>query len=151
MKKFLLAILLLPTVAHAQAIINSWNVNAAGAKGSQWSNNGGNPVTYTFVTMTDSADALKVCYTADSVWVRSRSITTNMGKWLNPGSAVAQNFVHRFPRNPVVPTTKSISPKVAQIGLLINGVAIYGLSNANSWSGTANATPQAGGQGVWNV
>lgn len=152
MKALLVSLLLLsPALARAQAIINSWIVNTAGAKGSQWGNNGGQPPTYTFVTMTDSADALKVCYTADSVWVCSHSITDNMGKWLNPGSAVAQNFVHRFPRTPVVPTTKSISPKGGQIGLLINGIVIYGLGNAASWTGTTNSNPQAGGQGIWNV
>jgi hypothetical protein len=100
--------------------------------------------------MTDSADALKVCYTADTVWMRSKGVTDNMGKWLNPGSAVAQNYVHRFPRNPIVPSTKSIAPKVAQIGMLINGVAIYGLSNAHSWNGTTNAAGSNGG-GIWNV
>jgi hypothetical protein len=69
MKHLLFIALLLPATARSQAIIDSWIMNDGGTMASQWSNNGGNPITYTFVTMTDSADALKVCYTADSVWV----------------------------------------------------------------------------------
>jgi hypothetical protein len=146
-----LLLLLLPALIKAQPAINSWILNTTGKKASFWATGTGMPPTYTFTNTTDSADALKVCYNADTVWVSSNSMTDNMGKWMNPGSAVAQHFTHRFPRNPVPATTKVVSPKLAEIGLLTNGIAIYGLSNANSWSGTANATPQAGGLGIWNV
>ncbi|XZF13214.1 YHYH protein [Chitinophagaceae bacterium MMS25-I14] len=151
MKKLLLGILLLKAFsANSQAIINSWILNANGKLASYWASSG-QPPTYTFVNTTDSADVLKICYNADTVWMRSLNMTDNMGKYMNPGTCVAQNWVHRFPRNPTVPVTKTVSPKIGEIGMLINGIAIYGLSNANSWSGTANANPQAGGQGVWNV
>src|SRR3954471_19069073 len=136
MKRLLLgAMLLSAATANSQAIVNSWIMNVGGKKASYYANNGGMPPTYTFTNTTDSADALKVCYNADTVWVYSHNMTDNMGKWLNPGSAVAQNFVHRFPRNPTVPTTKTVSPKVGEIGLLTNGIVIYGLGDANSWSG----------------
>lgn len=151
MKKLILALTLLSTTARAQSIINGWSMNVGGTKGSYYYNNGGQPVTYTWTVSNDSADALRVAYSADTVWVRSHGLTTNMGKWLNPGGASAQNYVHKFPRTPTVPGTKSVAPGQGAIGLLLNGVPIYGLTNANSWSGTANATPQAGGLGVWNV
>ncbi len=151
MKKLLLSVLFLaPVAAIAQPIVNSWILNTTGKKASQYFNNGGMPVTWTFTNMTDSADALRVCYNSDTVWVRSQGLTDNMGKWLNPGGAIAQNYTHRFPRKPVIAATKIISPKTGAIGLLLNGVPIYGLSNAYSWNGTANvAGPQ--GSGIWNV
>ncbi|MES2389418.1 MAG: YHYH protein [Bacteroidota bacterium] len=138
-------------IAIAQPLINSWLLNTNGRRASQYFNNGGMPPTYNFVNMTDSADAVRVCYTASDVYVHCQGLTVNMGKWLNPGGAVAQNYTFRFPRNPVQATTKVISSKLGSIGLLTNGVPIFGLSNANSWSGTANANPQAGGRGIWNV
>lgn len=149
MKKLILGVLLLGAAnAYSQPIINSWIMNANGKVASQWGNNGGMPPTYTFVTMTDSADVLNVCYNTDTVWVRGKNLTDNMGKWLNPGSATAQNYVHRFPRTPTLPTTKVISPKVGEIGVLTNGIMIYGLGDAYSWNGTANV--QMGGSGIWN-
>jgi hypothetical protein len=151
MKKLLLALLLLPTLVQAQSIVNGWTMNVGGKKGSYYLNNGGQPVTYTWTVSNDSADALRVAYNNDSVWIRSQGLTDNMGKWLNPGGATAQNYVHRLPRNPTVPATKTVAPKQGAIGLLLNGIPIYGLTNAASWTGTTNANPQAGGQGVWNV
>lgn len=149
MKKLFLGALLLGSAnTWSQPIVNSWIMNVNGKVASQWGNNGGMPPTYTFVTMTDSADVLNVCYNADTVWVRSKNLTDNMGKWLNPGNATAQNYVHRFPRNPSLPATKVVSPKVGEIGVLTNGVMIYGLGDAYSWNGTTNT--QMGGAGIWN-
>jgi hypothetical protein len=71
-----------------------------------------------------------------------------MGKYLNPGACSSKIYIYRFPRVPSVPNTKTISPKVGAIGFLVNGIPMYGLSNASSWNGSANAN---NGQGVWNV
>lgn len=155
MKKLLLCSLLLfgAGAVRAQALITSWMLNTTGKKASYWANSSSNPrnPSYTFTNTTDSADALRVCYNNDTVWIYSRNMTDSMGKWTNPGNPVAQSFVHRFPRNPVVPATKTISPKVGEIGVLVNGIVIYGIGDANSWTGTANAPAQQGGQSVWNV
>lgn len=150
MKKLLLGALLIGSAAaRSQPIVNSWIMNANGKKASYYATNGAMPPSYTFTNTTDSADALKVCYNADTVWVYSHNMTDNMGKWTNPGNPVAQNYVHRFPRSPVIPASKVISPKVGEIGLLLNGIVIYGLGDAYSWSGTANVQgPQ--GAGIWN-
>ncbi|MES2701506.1 MAG: YHYH protein [Bacteroidota bacterium] len=151
MKKLLLLLLACPTVLSAQVNITSWIMNLNGKKGSYWANTAmGGPPNYVFTISPDSADVLKVCYTADSIWVRAQGLTDNMGKYLNPGYCYAQNYVFRFPRNPVVAATKVTSPKQGSIGALLNGVPIYGLSNANSWNGTANVAGP-GGLGIWNV
>ncbi len=150
-KKLIALFFLCPVLLHSQALISAWTLNANGKKASYWATTGsGMAVTYTFTNTTDSADILKVCYTADSVWVRSQGMTDNMGKFLNPGTCVAQNYTHRFPRTPTVPTTKTISPKGGAIGLLTNGIPIFGLGNSASWNGTTNGMGQQG-SGIWNV
>jgi hypothetical protein len=108
----------------------------------------GQNVTYTFVNTTDSADVLQLCYSDDSVWVRSEGMTDDMGKYLNPGECLPQGYTFRFPRTPTVPTTKTRSPYTGAIGLLLNGVPIYGLSNSNSYTGSG-MSPM--GAGVWNA
>lgn len=151
MKKLLVLLFACPLIAGAQMDISSWIMNVNGKKGSYWAQTGtpGAPV-FTFTVSGDSADILKLCYNADTVWVRAQGLTDNMGKYQNPGTCLAQNYTYRFPRNPAVATTKIISPKVGAIGSLLNGVPIYGLSNAKSWNGTADM-PAPGGLGIWNV
>lgn len=151
-KTFLCALLFTAGYCQAQPVINSWIMNKNGKTASYWAQNGtpGSP-SFVFTNTTDSADILKVCYSNDSVWIYSKGMTDNMGQYQNPGTCIAQNYHFRFPRNPQVATTKTASPMIGAIGLLLNGIPIYGLSNANSWTGSTNANPQQGGQGVWNV
>ncbi len=149
MKKLLLFLVMLsPVAGRSQAIITSWKMNNNGQKASYWANNGGG--SYTFTVATDSADALKLCYNADTVWLYSRDMSDSMGKWSNPGNPSGQPTVHRFPRNPQAASgTHVLSPKVGEIGMLINGIHIYGLGDAYSWNGTANVQGP-GGAGIWN-
>ena len=139
--------------AQTPPILSTWILNQNGQMASQYYDNAamGQPPSIVFLQNTDSADALRVCYDASTVWVRSHGMTANMGPWLNPGAATAQGYAHKFPRNPTVPTVKVASPTGGEIGMLVNGVPIYGLTNANSWTGTTNGFPQQGGQGIWNV
>lgn len=152
MKKALLALLLAgPLALKAQVNIDSWIMNVAGKKGSYWAQTAtSGPPVYVYTNSPDSADILKLCYSADSIWIRCQGLTNDMGKYFNPGNCLAQNYVFRIPRNPSVATTKVISPKQGAIGVLLNGIPIYGLSNANSWNGTANVQGP-GGLGIWNV
>jgi hypothetical protein len=151
MKKTLCAALLLAAASvQAQPVITSWKMNNNGQKASYWAVSSGMPPTYTFTVATDSADALKVCYNADTVWLYSRDMTDSMGKWLNPNNPSGQPTVHRFTRNPQAATgTHTISPKVGEIGMLINGIHVYGLGDAYSWNGTSNVQGP-GGAGIWN-
>jgi YHYH protein/Secretion system C-terminal sorting domain len=150
-RQLLLSLLLLPILGQSQAILTKWQFNVNNTKATYWAQTGtaGAPV-YTFTTSPDLADVLQACYSTDYVWIKSNGLTTNMGRYANPGTCLKQNYVHRFPRKPTVPTTKSISPKGGQIGLLLNGIPIFGLGNASSWNGSTNAMgPQ--GSGIWNV
>ncbi len=142
-------LLALSVAANAQPILTSWKFNQNGDLASYWAQTGtvGNP-SWTYTNTTDSADVLQVCWTATQVYVRSNGMTDNMGKYLNPGTCKSQHFIHRFTRTPKEAATKSISPKVGDIGLLVNGLSVYGLGNASSWNGSSNVPM---GPGVWNV
>ncbi len=152
MKKLLLLLLASPVAAIAQPNIDSWIMNLNGKLGSYWDQTAtSGPPNYVFTVSPDSADVLKMCYNSDTIWVRAQGLTDNMGKYFNPGSCLAQNYVYRFPRNPAPATgTHTISPKVGAIGALLNGIPVYGLTNAKSWNGTDNI-PAPGGLGIWNV
>ena len=152
MKKILLLLAACPTLAVAQPNIDSWIMNLNGKLASYWAQTATPPAApnYVFTMSSDSADVLKVCYNSDTIWVRAQGLTDNMGKYMNPGNCVAQNYTFRFPRTPQVATTKVQSPKVGAIGALLNGVPIYGITNANSWNGSSNV-PAPGGAGIWNV
>jgi hypothetical protein len=149
-KLLLLAFLLIQFNSFAQTpIIDSWIMNTTGAYASFWENTAASgPPVFVYVPTTDSADVLQVCYSTDSVWVRSEGMTNDMGQYVNPGTCQPQAYVFVFPRTPNVPASKSISPKIGAIGLLINGIPVYGLGNAYSWNGTTNTN--MGGAGIWN-
>jgi hypothetical protein len=150
MKKLLLLLAAVPVLGLCQPEINSWIINNNGQLASFWLPSGNPPnVTYTYSTTTDSASVLKVCSSTDSVWIYSHGMVYNMGKYSNPGSCIAQTYIYRFPRNPQVAATKTISPKVGAIGCLTNGLPMYGLGDSKSWTGTTNSN--MGGQGIWNV
>ncbi len=148
MKNLLALLFLCPIIGHTQ-IITSWTLNVAGKKASYYkTTQSGMSVTYTFTNTTDSADVLAVCYDASYVYVKSKGMTDYMGKYLNPGDCTAQSYLHQFPRTPSVPTSKTTSPKGGAIGLLTNGIPIFGLGNAASWTGSTNAN---NGSGIWNA
>lgn len=136
--------------ASAQAILTKWTKNTTGYYASYWENTNGSPTSpsYVFYNTTDSADVQRVCYSNDSIWITSKGMTQNMGKFLNPGAPSAQTFVYSFPRTTSVPSTKTVAPASFAIGALLNGVPIYGRGAGTSWTGSANA---GGGPGIWNT
>jgi YHYH protein/Secretion system C-terminal sorting domain len=151
-KPFYIAILLFLSsqFADAQAVMTKWAFNVNGQKATYYANTNfgsGSPV-YVYTTSPDSADILKVCYNSTYTYVSSDGLTINMGQYLNPGYCYAQNYIHRFPRTPTVPSTKTIAPKTGAIGLLNNGIPIYGLGDSKSWNGSTNSNM---GSGIWNV
>lgn len=148
-KNITLLVLWLSVFGYSQVEISTWTLNA-GQYASYWQNTNGSPTSPSFVfyTSTTLADISKVCYNDAFVWVKSDGMTTNMGQFLNPGAPTAQNYTYVFPRTPTVPTTKITSPKGGSIGLLKNGIPIYGLGNAHYYNGTNN---NGNGNGTWNV
>lgn len=130
-------------------VIDAWKFNSTGTTASYWQNTGSNQTpNFVFYTTTVISDIKKVCYDNNYVYINSDGMTQNMGQFLNPGAPSAQNFVYRFVRNPAAATSKTSSPYVGSIGMLINGVPIYGLGSAKYYNGTSN---NGQGTGTWNV
>lgn len=149
-QKLLFSAMLISSLGvFAQPEIDSWIINTDGTLASYWENTAtSGPPNYVFNNTTDSADVILVCYDDDNVYIYSHGMTNDMGQFLNPGDCIAFDYIFRIPRNPTVPTVKTESPVVGEIGVLTNGIPIYGLTNATSWNGTTNAM---GGAGVWNT
>jgi hypothetical protein len=150
-KPFYIAILLFLNIqfTDAQAVMEKWQFNVNGQKATYYAQTGTaqTPV-YTYTVSPDSANILKICYNSTATYVSSDGLTTNMGQYKNPGYCYAQNYLYSFPRTPTVPTTKTIAPKTGAIGLLNNGIPIYGLGDSKSWNGSTNSNM---GSGIWNV
>lgn len=141
--------LLVAAGCFAQPETENWIMND-GEYASYWENSAGQggPPTYVFHTSTVLANVTKVCYNNTYVWVQSDGMTTEMGRFLNPGAPTEQNYTYRFPRTPTVPATKTKVSLVGAIGLLNNGVPVFGLSNAHYYNGNNN---NGMGMGTWNV
>ena len=134
------------TVFAQEPIIDEWVLNTTNKTSSYWqANNSGG---YTYNTSTTLADVLSVCYGKDTVWITSEGMTNDMGQFTNPGSVEPQGYTMAFPRNPVEGSGTEAAPEANMVGILINGIPIYGLGDGKSYSARDNATsPQ--GEGNW--
>lgn len=148
MKKQILltGFLFVSAILFGQAELTSWKLNTTGYVSSYYTTSGGSTLYY----YTDEADIQEICYDNDYVWISCTGLTTEMGPWQNPGNPSNQDYLFQIPRNPTVPTTKVEAPTVNSIGVLINGIPIFGLSDANSYSSTSNSN-EPGNQGdqIW--
>jgi hypothetical protein len=134
---------------YAQPELYAWTMNN-GQYASYWENSNGSPTNPSFVfhTTTILADVTRVCYDNNYVYVESKGMTENMGQFLNPGTPTEQDYSFKIPRIPDVPTTKTGVPLEFAIGVLKNGIPIYGLSSSRYWNGTDNNSI---GVGTWNL
>ena len=145
MIKQLLAVscLLTFTAAFAQPELTSWQMNTTGL--AQY--NVGQGVQ----TLNDSADVTMVCYNNNYVYVTAEGLASYvMGPFPgNPNTPAGQGFVWRINRNPTEETgAKTEQPFAGPLGVAVNGVALYGISDTRSYDGNQNS-PQ--GFGVWNA
>lgn len=132
------------------ANLESWQINTDGTTASYWQAQGPmhNP-TFVFNTSSDSADVLEVCYNSTDVYIRSEGMTVNMGQFTNPGAPSAQGYVWKLPLQPAQASTKQLTPTVGALGVLTNGIPIYGKGDATSYS-QGSGTNERDGDGVWN-
>ncbi len=103
------------------------------------------------------ANCQSVKYSETSVYVATNGIPTYItGPFLdnNPSLATAQNAIFKLPLNPVQNTGVATATTGGNIGLFINGVALFDYRDGVSWSNASQALkggPSGGtGDGVWN-
>lgn len=81
-----------------------------------------------------------LCYTADSIYIEAEGLADTVGDYFNPGDVYGQSWMFALPRNPSMAVSLDEAPTVSTIGVLVNGVVIYGRGDGSSYNN----------QGFWN-
>ncbi|MFL5753360.1 MAG: YHYH protein [Bacteroidia bacterium] len=109
------------------------------------------------VTDATLANVQTVQYSANYVYVSTKGIPAYIsGPFLdgNPSLASSQNAIFKFPLNPVPNTGTLTNTSAGNIGVFINGVALFDYRDGVSWKFSSSSLaggPLGGtGDGVWN-
>jgi len=157
----LFAFFLLTTLsakAQTNPVITSWLQNPAGITGKHYIKGNSTPIEDGVL-----ANVLQVRYSSNSVYINTNGVPAYVtGPFLdgNPSVATAQNAIFKFPLNPVKNTGNFTSTTPGNIGIFINGVALFDYRDGVAWNTQANALcggpgnpPCPGGMGAampWN-
>ena len=155
MKKIILPSLLMLTISvfgQTNPAITNWLINTTGLTGRHYVS--GNP---TPIVDAVSANVQTVQYSTNWVYVSTKGIPSYItGPFLdgNPSLATSQNAIFKISLNPVQNTGNPINTTGGNIGIFINGVALFDYRDGISWKNSTNALaggPLGGmGDGVWN-
>ena len=162
MRQYLLSIALILTGLHCSAqtdpIITQWLQNTSGILGRHYVQGNSTPIQDNVL-----ANVQTVQYSANWVYASTHGIPGYItGPFLggNPSLASDQNAIFRFPRVPAQNTGTPTATTGGNIGVFINGVALFDYRDGVSWNATTNALcggpgnpPCAGGMGAtqdWN-
>lgn len=103
------------------------------------------------------ANCQTVQYSSANVYVSTKGVPTyTTGPFLdgNPSQASNQNAIFKFPLTPVQNTGTATNTTPGNIGVFINGVALFDYRDGVSWqnsTGSLKGGPLGGtGDGVWN-
>ena len=157
MKKILFLVLsIISSLAIAQTnpIITSWLRNTTGILASRYASGNSTPI-----LMTDSANVQTVSYSNNWVYIRTTGLPAyHTGPFLdgNPSIATNQNAIFKLTLNPVQNTGTATNTTGGNIGLFINGVALFDYRDGVSWKNSTSSLcggpimPPCMGDGVWN-
>src|SRR6185436_2750150 len=140
------------TNAQTNPAILSWLQNTTGIKGRHYVSGNSTPI-----NDADSANVQTVLYSTNWVYIRTKGIPSYItGPFLdgNPSVATNQNAIFKVSLNPVKNTGTQTSTNAGNIGLFINGVALFDYRDGASWQNSTSSLkggPYGGmGDGVWN-
>lgn len=156
MKRLIFTTLSFYTVLAAQAqlspAVTSWLQNTT-IKGRHYVS--GNSTAITDAALT--ANVQSVQYSASSVYITTQGIPAYVtGPFLdgNPSLASSQNAIFKFPLAPAQNTGSLTPTSGGNIGVFINGVAMFDYRDGASWKNSSNSMaggPSGGmGDGIWN-
>lgn len=141
------------TLGQQNPAITQWLINNDNTMGSHY-------VQGNSVAIQDNvlANVQQVAYSAQWVYVTTNGIpayTTGPFMDGNPSLATDQNAIFKFPLNPVQNTGTPVSTTGGNIGVFINGVALFDYRDGVSWNNNTQAEgggpiPGPPGQGIWN-
>ena len=156
MKKIVLTTLLIvglhSVFAQTNPVILNWLQNTTGIMGRHYVRNN-------YIPINDNtlANVLSVKYSTANVYVATNGIPSYItGPFLdgNPSIATSQNAIFKLPLNPVKNTGNPVNTTGGNIGLFINGVALFDYRDGVSWKSSTGALaggPLGGmGDNVWN-
>jgi len=153
---FILVVLAASNALFAQTnpIITGWLRNTTGITGRHYVAGNSTPI-----VDTPLANVQTVQYSASSVYVSTNGIPayiTGPFQDGNPSLATSQNGIFKFPLTPTPNTSTPTSTTGGNIGLFINGVALFDYRDGVSWKNSTSSLcggpiqPPCMGDGVWN-
>jgi hypothetical protein len=138
--------------AQTNPAILSWLQNTTGILGRHYV-----AANYTPINDADSANVQTVLYSSSFVYVRTKGVPAYVsGPFLdgNPSRTTSQNAIFKFPLTPAQNTGAPINTSGGNIGVFINGVAMFDYRDGVSWKNDSNKLkggPLGGmGDNVWN-
>ena len=142
------------TFSQTNPIITSWLRNTTGITGRHYLMGSSSIITDSAIP----ANVQTVQYSTTSAYIATQGIPSFVSGpfYNNPRSVAAvQNALFKFPLVPVVSTLGNVQSQAtgaANIGIFINGVALYSYGDGFSYkSSTATDSPStSGGDNVWN-
>lgn len=123
--------------AQTNPVITSWLQNTTGIMGRHYVSGNSTPITDAV-----EANVQTVQYSATSVYISTNGIPAYItGPFLdgNPSLATDQNAIFKFPLNPVQNTGTPTPTTGGNIGVFINGVALFDYRDGVAWNTTTNA------------
>ena len=155
-KNLLLLFIAITFLAKAQPnpILSAWLQNTTGITGSRYASGNSTPI-----MMTDSANVQTVLYSTNWAYIRTKGIPAYpTGPFLdgNPYIATSQNAIFKFPLTPVQNMGTLTNTTGGNIGVFINGVALFDYRDGVSWKNSTSSlcggpiNPPCMGDGVWN-
>ena len=138
--------------AQTNPVITAWLQNTTGSKGRHYVNGNSTPI-----NDADSVNVQTVAYSANSVYIRTKGVPSYItGPFLdgNPSITTNQNAIFKLPLTPAQNPGTPTNTTPGNIGLFVNGVALFDYRDGVSWKNSTNALAGGplGGMGdqVWN-
>lgn len=160
-KAFSISLILLSSLflqAQTNPAITGWLQNSTGIMGRHYVSGNSTPI-----DDVDTSNVKTVLYSSNWVYVRANGVPSYItGPFLdgNPSLTTSQNAIFKIPLNPTPNTGTFTATTGGNIGLFINGTALFDFRDGVAWNNTTNALcggpgnpPCPGGPGAtmdWN-
>ena len=140
--------------AQTNPAITWWLQNTTGITGRHYVSGNSTPIVDATL-----ANVQSVKYSSISVYVTTQGIPSYVtGPFLdgNPSLATGQNAIFKFPLIPIQNTGTPVNTTGGNIGVFINGVALFDYRDGVSWKNSTSSLcggpimPACTGDGVWN-
>ena len=155
---FVFFVLLGETQAQTNPLLTSWIINNNGAKGRHYVKGNSTPI-----QDNDSVNVQTVLYSTGNAYIRTKGVPSYItGPFMdgNTSLTTSQNAIFKFPLNPVKNTGTATATTGGNIGIFVNGVALFDYRDGVAWNPSTNSlcggpgrTPCPGGPGAamdWN-